>query len=94
MAKENFVAFRADGDFRAYLKDLARILSVQEGRPVRVTDVIWRLIDRGMPLLEEELDQKLCTESDAMLHKKFEISAALRSTRSSLYFLERAVSPT
>lgn len=93
MAKENFISFRADDDFSAYLKQLAENLTKKEGRVVRVTDVIWRIIDAGLPVLRSEIDEELGTEVAHLLHKKFEISAALRSTRSALRHLESLVSP-
>lgn len=88
MAKENYISFRANAEFHGYLRQLSGILSVQEGRNVRVTDVAWRIIDLGLPLLKDELDQSFFDSDAQLLHKKFEILAALRATRRILHLLE------
>lgn len=89
MAKEKFVSFRSDEEFGNYLRKLADDLGVIEGRKVSVSDLMWRIVDSGLPAVQEFVEQSLPESSTKMLHKKYQISAALRTTRSTLHILEQ-----
>lgn len=90
MTKRNHLNFRTDDGFAGYVKGLALALSEKEGRNVRITDVMWKIIDYGRPLLEEELESYLCDKNMILSKQKLDVAAAQRSIKLGLLALDRA----
>lgn len=69
---------------------LAAKLSSLEGRPVKISQLIMRLIDAGFPVLQDEAGLDFCQKNETMFHNVSLLSVR-RTFRSGLDRLDKLI---
>lgn len=78
MRKTKYLSHRVTEDFHEYLGRLASALSEKEQRIVKVADVTRRLIDLGLPFLEQDLGEYLSDNVAQKQSQSANLAAAIR----------------